>query len=79
MNDRLLNTLLWITALVTIVYMICKAIREGKFILVNANLASQRLEHEHQERMIDKLIQYHRQTSRSTGYMFHSDNFRPTI
>jgi hypothetical protein len=29
--------------------------------------------------MIDKLIQYHRQTSRSTGYMFHSDNFRPTI
>jgi len=41
--------------------MICEAFREGKLILVNANLASQKLEHEHQERMIDRLLEYNRQ------------------
>lgn len=78
MNHRLLNTLLWVAGIITAVYMICEAIREGRFVLVNANLASQKLEHEHQERMIDKLVQYHRQASRPMGHMFHVDSFRPT-
>ena len=51
--------------------MVCEAFREGKLILVNANLASQKLEHEHQERMIDRLLEYNQQTASVTGY-FHT-------
>jgi len=78
MRNDLLTALCWIVGIIFAVWIIAKAIVQGKEIMAEAMLMAQKLEHQHKERIADKFIQYHRQAfGCSRHYLYAPGDFKP--
>ncbi len=80
MKNDLLKVICWVVGIIVVAWIIGKAIVQGKEIMAEAQLMAQRLEHQHEERMADKFIQYHHQAFGCSRHFFYSpDNLRPSV
>jgi uncharacterized protein YxeA len=78
MKGDLLKVIGIVVAIVVAAFIFAKAFIDGKKIDAQTKLMALKLDHDHKERMADKLIEYHRQAYGNSRSFFYHENFKPS-
>jgi hypothetical protein len=81
MKNDLLKAALWVFGIIVVAYLIGKAIVDGMKISADGQLAAVKAEHEHQEKMFNRVIALHQKVFGTSHCYFSSphDDFKPNV